>query len=582
MRTLAITRTLLVAAALAAPADAARARGVASAAVGYWQNDQWTPEGAHDRVPRLDVALELQLDGYVVSRDVFRYAAGASWRTVQQSLNGAKTQDDTLLMYNVSASALDNTASPVRIALFASRGQTTFASDPSRDLFGDTISQTAGANLSLLPGPTLIPLNAGYIWNHTDFALPGQPESFVELHTVNAGTSFGNTAFGLNAAYSGTFSDGSYVADQTARHEVSVGADMSAGGKGLRLESMVYIVQPRQLVPGAFEQQTSSFHSGYGAGGYGDTHRAQYSYAHALIETPEVPAREATRQSVRYEGDHFLTSPTLFTRFTLDGSLAQDRNGGVEARYSGETLGAQLWWRRVGSAATYAVHAGPVVSLMQSEGGDARGYGGAGGVQLSRPLWNHTFTFGWDASYADNSYASAGWSLTQTLTATLSGTAGRMRFNGVVSGYAFRTYQPLLGEGAGRSFDATFDGAIQRFSFRLEGSLQQGITGSTPQKFVADGLLVPAPFDSRNVTVAGTAATTVLSGLTASATVRYGSQDTPGRPVMNQLEAVGALSYAYGGLTFIVDERITRYQRPAGTWDTVNFFGVRVARAFGW
>jgi hypothetical protein len=552
------------------------------AGASYWQSDSWGDGSPSSTAPHLDLDLGLNAAGVIVSRDWVSYRLDAQLRRITDERDGVATGSTQTITYNASASVLNNGVSPLGLSLFASRSEVDFAIDPVADVHGTGLTTAAGANmtLSLLNKPALA---ASYSVYQTEQSIPGQADFESTVQSLGSSLGFGTTAFQVQASYSGNFQDSIWAADDVASHDVSVSAWVPVGTSTLSLESASAFTTPRELVVGAVEQETSNFRATWNNGAApGGRHIVAYSYGHALQESLASPTAELTRQGLTYSGDLALAGPSLFTRWLLDASLGQARSGTTEVTSTGETVGAEVWWRQLTGPTTYELRLGPRVGLLQSETGDTTGFGATARALARRPLWGHSLSLDWGGSYATQLFATAGSQFSQSLSASFSGRTGSAAFDLALRGSSYRTSSPVTGTGAGRRLEAVARSSTPTLHLEARVGLQSGMVGATPDQFVGDGLLLPPPFDSNVLDASVGASLKIFTGLSGSAHARYRSSDVPGTPTLDQVEGTLGFSYKYGAFGLAVEDRLSRYEQAAGGWASINLFMVRAYRTLSW
>jgi len=140
-----------------------------------------------------------------------------------------------------------------------------------------------------------------------------QPLRDATQHALTSTLSFGTPAFSVNASYYGELREGSWDTDNYSLHSVTMSARSLVGTSTLSLDSSAAFTLPEELVPGTFEQRTTSFSALMNAGTEGTRRNFSYGYGHSFVESPGVPTNEVTHQGVRYEGDHFVTTSICMT-----------------------------------------------------------------------------------------------------------------------------------------------------------------------------------------------------------------------------------------------------------------------------
>lgn len=581
MRTRDVTKALLVIAVAASP-WAASARMSARAGVLYSRLDVMPAAGGRSTMPHFDLDLALDTSGFVYSPDLLNYDASVGYRRLSDEVNGARTSQTTSLTYGARVGLLQNVASPIHLELFANRGEADFATSADSNVFGRGIGESAGVSMRL-DNPALPALSGTYTWSKmTDHIPTLEPHEFT-TQTITSNVNLGTPAYHLAANYTGSFTDGTWEAERASAHEVVVSGSAPIGGVAtIGLQTQASYTIPNALVTGAFEQQSSNVSVFVSSlGGPGARRVGSYGYSHTLTASNAGPTNELTRQGLRYQGDHLLTSPTLFTRFLVDASMSEARSGDNEARSTGETLGAELWWRRLAGASRLEINAGPRVGLIQTEGGNAGGLGAIAGVKLTRPLGGRSLSGAWNGSYSQNLYGTVGWQFSQSASASLNGLAGMWRYSASGQVSAFRTHHPVIGDGAGRTLQLTGTTATKRLGFGANLGYAEGMVGASQKGFISDGLLLPAPFDSRTITAGAGVGYLLYPALHTRFHFRYAQIDVPGRPIIHELEAVAGLSYSFAAFSVSLEDRITRFEATDG-WDTTNMFFVSVSRGFSW
>lgn len=578
-----LLRTLVPCVIAAAPAWVTALDVTGRVGVAYSRSTFDPPEGPSVTEPHLDVDLGLDARGVVVRPEVVDWKLGAAYRRISDDTNGARTRLQERFFYDGRATLFGNPASAATLRLNGSRTQSDFSTNVALDVFGSSVTDQAGATLTIRPG-SIPPVVGGYAYRRLEENVPGLPTHERETHAFQASIASGSPTHRFSGTYLGELNDGTFAADQYDLHGVSVQAGAPLAGKAeLVIDERFTQLQPKTTALGAIAQDNNVFRlSARDRGLYGDRHVLEYLYSHALTETPTSPLAEATRNSLRYEGDHLLTSPALFTRWSLDLSLGSTRLGTTSVDASGETAGVQLWWRRTDAERTYEILGGPLVGLIQSDAdGDDVGYGASAAARFTRPWGAQLAHLAYDVAYARDLFAIAGWNVRQSLTGQLGGRLGLGRYSAVLRGSTVRSHSPLLGDGATRLVEAYSTVELGRFDFELRGLLESGIANTAAANFVSDGLFIPPPFDTSNRQLSLRAGARVLPGLTARAHARVGSSARPGQPTIEQTEVIGALDYQYAALVVSVENRVDWFEQPTGTAMRNTVF-VRLHRRLDW
>lgn len=585
MSTRTVRRTVLSAVAAVLPfvADALDVSG--RIGFGYARSEFDPPEGPSSTSPQLDIDLGLDARGIVVRPDVVDWKLGGAYRRTSAEVDGERSSLQERFLYDGRATLFGSSRSAATVVLGGSRRDYDFSSSLTLDAFGHSTVDAAHATVTVRPD-ALVPVLAGYSWRQLEEDVPGFALHERTTHAFNATVGSGSPAHNFSASYAGELNDGTLQTDQYSLHGVSIRAGASLPGHTeLVIDERYYRLEPRTLAVGTVAQENNIFRAAArDRGTYGDRHVLEYLYGHVLTEAPGVPLAESVRNSLRYEGDHLLTRPTFFARWTADLSLNQSRLGTAQTSSSGETLGLQLWWRRLEPARTYEVFGGPLVGFLQTDvpsEEDDFGYGASATGRLSLPWEGQTARLSYELGYASDLFANRGWNLRQSLSASLDGRLATGRYTALLRAGTFRSASPLFGDGATRLIEAYSIVSFRRLDLELRGLIEDGVSGATPADFSGDGLFIPSPYDTSNRQLALRGTARIWSGLSARAHFRFGSAVRPGQPSLEQTEVIGAIEYQYAAFAIGIEDRMSWVEQPVGTAAS-NTLLVRFYRRLDW
>lgn len=591
------TLVVLLCLATASPAAALNVNG--SVGGGYSRADSWADLGGHDTSPHYEYALSLGANGFLGRPGVFDWGLRGSYQKLQDYSGSTQIRDRRYVFYDGRLTLFGNQLRPVSATAFANRSEARYTSDPVRNLFGDSIVTTAGGNVSLL-AQDRPRLHLGYSYIDIENSVQGLTTHTLTSHNLSATLKEGGSStFNVAANYRGQLQDGSWVSDKADLHSATITSVTDLPNAITLVVTDVFDLRiPGDLtLPGAFRQESNAFTASVGnVRPAGESSRVSYLYYRALTESPATLPAEGARNSARYDADFTISDfgapqddPTgklagarsrLYWHLLADASLNRTTVAGNPTDTSGETLGAQLWLRRVASFGILTVGGGPLVSMLQADGADGKfGHGFTGGASLEGTFFSQTGALRYKIDYTNKLYGSDTWTLVQSANANAGGVLGRGRYNASLSASAFRTTSPLAGTGAGRRVDLAFVTTQGRFAAELRAGLSQGIAGSSPSNFIADGFFIPAPYNSSTKDVQATANYMLYTGLRASATARYGYSVYPGAPTLGQAEGRAAIEYSFGALALSLEDRYTWYEQAAG--GRTNVLWLRLSRSFG-
>ncbi|HSN13291.1 MAG TPA: hypothetical protein VLT61_01585 [Anaeromyxobacteraceae bacterium] len=584
MRTRIVKQALVILAAAALPAAGLAFEWTASAGLLYTRSDLWPGGGVHTREPHLDIDLKLDAAGFFDRPGIVDWAGGVGYRRISDKLNGATTSLSDALTYHLELDLLQNQVSPLGARLYAQQVDTRVDRFEETTAGGDRKLQRLGGLVRLTP-PGLPHVDVGYerYRQDEDLALLGTHASTD--HIVTGSLRHSTPTFSLGAQYRGDFSSGNWVADQYDGYYLVAQAQSLLGaaqdGRRLTVSERYYKRTPTTDAAGAFSVNANTFGAIYQAGlKPGEVTIVQYQSAHGL-NAAGAAANESSANTLRGEHDFPVDGPEFFVKGILVGSLLQQRANATELRTSGETAGAQLWWRRLTDGVTYELAGGPLLGLVQQPAkGTEVGYGASALARGTRPWRDYQVGINYTLDWGSNLYATTGWSIDQRLTASIAGAAGPGRFDATAGATARRAWSPVFGDNATRGLQFTANYAVDRHVLFAQGSLQSGMTGATPGEFVGDGLFVPAPFDSRTWSLLAGGTTRLFTGLSARAQVRYASTHSPGQPDLTFTEGIASLVYRYAAFSFSLEDRYV-VTETGPMRSAQNAIMLNVSRAFG-
>jgi hypothetical protein len=575
---------LALAALLLAPALAGATEVSGHLGLSYSRTDTWIERATRQAMPRLDLDLGAEASGVVVSREYLAWQLDAAWRYVSQEVERQRSSMSNSLYFAGRAALFSSQRSPVNLSVDAARNHTTFSASASSDVTGETVQQSYGTQ-AVLHAEGLPTLSLGYRWNGFDTSIPGLDDHHRTLQQLNAATYVGASVFRATASYLGELSDGTWTTDRYDTHRLGLTARAPlTPSTELFFDEQYLVTTPRSLADPGAQRLANNFFRAYlnNGGNFGDRQVVSYGSGRLLSEPAGGVSTESARQSIHYEGDLLLTSPTLFTRWIADASINQVRAGTAALDTTGETIGLQLWWRRPRAESLYELWAGPTFGFIQSNaGGDSSGWGASAQARANQPWLGQDTALSYRIDWAQDLFGAVGKSLRQSLSASLAGGLLDGRYVTTLSAGSSRTTSPILGDGASRSVSLFFNGTFRELVLEANAAVQQGIEGATPKDFTSDGLFLPAPWDARTLETWGRATYALLPGLSLTGQVRWLDSTHPGRPTIDQTEVLGSVQYRYGAFVVALEDRYGWNDVATGSFQ-VNQFMFRLYRQIAW
>lgn len=583
MRSRASRRLLAIAACAAAlapaVADAFEWRG--RLGLVYTRDDTWTG-GAQATMPNLDLNAALDASGFVHSPGVLTYSGGGEYRRATFTRPGEQESVRDLLNYRLRSSLFSRPWSPLGLNLHASQQQEDFSAGAAGAGTVGTLFRSYGGDLhsSGLGRPSI---SAGYtrLESSTDF--PVLPRDDRTIDTASAAVSMGGPSFSYSGRYRGYFSDGTNAVDDYDDHQVDVDATGRLGDKTeLRVSDRYTRRVPRN--DAAFNP-SHELNSLFASLGYrpsvADYQLASYRYTHAIQEIALGPEAERTLHRAAYAIQRDLEGGRWRLRGEVDATVSLDRLGDVERRSMGQTVGGLAVWRALHDAGRLLeLRGGPTVGVLEPEGGDVElGYGGTAGTTWSRTQTSLLTQLSYDVTYAQD-LGVEGWSLTQRGSGSAEGPFAGGRLRGQLTLSGARRDSPTFGVGGSRTIAASGAYRFRVYSVTATLGYQSGLTNPVMDPGIGDGLLLGLPYDSHSLHASLAATARLTRWLSAGASARVASSDSPGRGPRDEAELRAHLEYNIGALRLALEERYFVVSGESSTFRH-NQVLVKVYRAFG-
>lgn len=577
-----MTRSLLalllgLALVAAAPARALELGG--RVGLDYAHLESYTPGVPPPGQPHLGLTLDLGAAGAVWSPGTLVWSGELGYARWTRGEAAQETKTDAL-SYALRSTLFRDRRGPLTANLSALRNDSSFGVAGRSGT--DRSTQTAYEADAAYAAPQRPSLSLGYGYSATDQSSSVYGQSFAERHAVRGGVSMYDEAFAYAGSYQGSFGTGTYASENRDEHRVQVTVRA-------RLAPQVYLDvsdsyslrRPTTTSPFNVQSERNVFRAGAASRtSREELTQGDYTYAHALQSAPTREESEITRHGVRGTLQRRLDPE----RWTLAGTVAlsyvEQRLGADEQRAAGETLFTQLRFRRQEGARTLEVMGGPALGLLQRSGeGFDVGYGGSARASLSHSGALHT-RIGYGVRYDSDLDGTEGWSLSQDVTGTASGSLAGGHVSGSLSASAVRGSSALRGDTAVRSLLGTAEYRKRRARVSLQAGVTSGL--SQPEDGIpADGLLLPAPYDTHAYMASLLGSVSLLRALDGRGHVRYSSAVAPDRPERSETQAALGLDLHHGALTFSIEDRYVISALPSGGSLRANEVFVRASRSFG-
>jgi hypothetical protein len=574
MRRSAVRVIVLALCAAALPAGASALEWTSRVGVLYGRQDTWVSGGPSTSGPQLDLDLGLDLTGSLYQPGAFDYIAGIGYRRVTNDF-GQRSEDRDALSYRFLGHLFGAARSPLKLDLQASRSD----QDASAAGTSSTTVATRYGVAAAWQDPGRPNLRGSWARDDVKQVIPLVGQVDRKFDEFNAATGFGGPAFSYGAKYRAILSEGTGDGDNYAEHR----ADLDASAKvspdaSLTLQNAFLLRLPTTTSAFNVRQELESLTADLRAGREPSSHVATYQYTHASTTVSGTDQRRSF-QRVAY-GYQRALAPEWRLRLTAAGSYNEETVLGELERAAGQSLEPLLAWRREREGTYTEIHGGPVVGVLEPEGGDVRpGYGGTAGFQFGRPVGNFEGQLGYDVRFRSDLDGQRGWSVVQQLVGGARGRLGVGTVRGQLVASADRRQDDARGSGATRSVVGTAGYDWSRNQLALQLGVQDGTAGAL-QNVSGDGFFIRAPFQSHSRYVTASASSQPFRHLGGRVAYRYTSTDAPDRPSYTQQEATAALDLSYGALRLSLEDRYSLTDTATGSVRDNQVF-LRAARVFG-
>lgn len=550
----------------------------------YTRTDAWYPYADRLTVPSLTLDLGLGVRGYIPEPGMLELSARADYRWFTSDTADSPSVNSRQLTYRLGAALFHNATSPLRLNLLASQERREFKTGSSAS--GDGITNAYGGGLSLrFPAQTSVDGTYQHDRLEENFATLPAHDRDRDLVTAAFRNDVG--PFSLRATFMGEWSKGSWLQDNFDQQFVNVQARARiAGDWNLNVSDGYSRRQPTATGYGAYAFETNGFRAGVERS-IDELSRAVYYDHIRSTSTSWSSTSRGEAQSLRALYDVPIDGSRLYVRTTGSVAYTDVASPSLSAETTGETLGLDLW-RRAAARQGFDLHGGPTVAAIQSSvGGDGVGYGLVAGARYGHDFDPTTFQgtirpgtvqASYELGYGSDVDAKLGWSIQQTLQGVLSGILRSSRWSLAGTGSFARASSPVFGDSASRSLGVNGTLTFHEVAFSAGVAIADGAPAGG--HFSGDGLLVQAPYQSHSRSVNLGVSSGLWFGLSGQAYVAYSTNDAPGSPAMDLFESTGSLTYSYGGLNFLLRDRVTSTETTVGR-ALVNLVELRVSRALG-
>ena len=485
------------------------------------------------------------------------------------------------LTYGLGAALLGDSIVPISFA--ASRSLSRFSSSATTDRTGSTLTTTENANIALR--------KAGFpsLWlqvTRTDL----DNQSFAADRTtagnttLSAGISHSTPRQEFSASYDTGWNQGSWAETNFRSHSVQAQSSTNlSDALRFRVTERYFLRLPTLEAPTNPRYDDNAF----GAGvqwrpGERLTSSLDYGYRHLVVTALGADELEQRGHSLRESTSYRVTDDV-----TLNENAAvqttTERKDGESASGSSAIGGGGVGWRhhlRPGLELTAGV--GGSAGVAWPAGAEAQlAYGGTVSAGVSATSDSARGSVNYSGSYQRNTSGLVGWSLTQQLNLTGDAVFGSTLLRSTVLLSGARREDPLLGVFLSRSILFSLAANWRSYGIQASAGQSDGVSGALSEPGVADGLFLPANFNTRVRYGTLSASLNVpFTKITVSALARTLSTEGPDRPIRHENSASLSLGYSIGASMISLDERIST-GGSAGIWQTGNSIQLRAVRSFG-
>jgi len=548
-----------------------------SLATGGSRTDAWGGP-LHQDFSDWNWEVDAALAGTPFRPGLLQFLAGARYRSLDSYYpEGTSRSGD--LGFHLQLSAFGD--SPLPVSLSAARETRDFLTDSSTRQTGSTLAQSyAGTAVLGVQGYPSLRV-AAFRTDLENHSLGGDlvTSSSTALSVGVAHSAPGQT---YSASYDSSWNSGTYAETNYRSHYVNLAATASVSGDlqfrvseryYLRLPTVDAALNPRfddNALTAGFQWRPGSATSA----------NLDYSYRRALVETTGAAQMDQLTQGVQQ-----ATQQRLGEDWTGIGSAGvtytRERLGGASISGTGEEVGGALEWRHgFGSAFNLNIAGGGSIGATEpSTGGTLASYGGHGSAGVSLRGQSLQGDADYSATYQKNAGGLPGWSLLQTVSATLAAALGDAVLHGNARFAGGRREDPLLGSYLSRTMSATLGATYRRYDLQLSAGISDGLSEALANP-ISDGLFLPVGYNTHTRFATVTLSARASNELVVTALARALSSSAPGREDSWEYGAAGVASYSLGAFTVSLEDRYSLGGSGAFS-QRGNLVLARISRSFG-
>ncbi len=544
--------------------------------LGYDRTDSWIGPD-HGFVPTLRLDGGLGASGFVVAPGIVDWAASGGYNTIRNKYADVDRKSDGLT-YEATVGVLQSRSAKAGLAATATRGRSDYSSDVGEiRSTGSAVSESYSVRAAEgLPGVPTVGSDFGYS-NSVETGLGrGETTRTSKTFGVVAGVG-GDPSLQAAADYRLSWGNGSLMAVNYIAQAVNLTANMKPSESLFASLSGAYFVRdPSVLSPGNPRYENTAVTGAAGSEQGNSRAWLQYSYRHALTTDPSLELHEAIGHTV--SGNYaWRVSPTWKWTGSAGASFGQTRLAAAQSSAAGQSVGLAASWTKATLGADFGVAAG---AIEPEVGSAALAYGANASAHASLPRPNRTYSLTYQGGYSANLDATAGWSMTQSVSADVKTTApGLPTWAASLQASGARGGGGAFGANASRTISAAGSVSYGWASFQLQAGTSDSVTGALSNP-LSDGLFLPAAFDTHSRYAAANASFKLATSLTAQAIAKYTILSGPAAPDQREAAMSGSLQYGYGFWSLSLAEQYSMGGTTSFDHKISEFF-VHASRTFG-
>lgn len=528
-----------------------------------------------------DFTVGASVTGGFIRPQLLRWSLSGAYQGNRQTANqGAATSLDGLVA-SARVSALSGTPTP--LTFYLTRTNTDVAEITPRRSTGTVVTTGFGATAAVgfLDFPRL---TAGVSRNIVETTSADGRRTNSGLTTLDVGVAQQLKRFEYSGSYITNWSNGSYTDLQYGSHNLAVraAAPLSATAQ-FSVNDQYFVRLPTTEAPTNPRYEANSVSALLS---WRRSERLTANMAYSNLQSSIVAPGSLDQTTTNHALSESLTwrwRDDLTITQQLSAQYAASRRNLDQFHGGRGDFGGGLAWLRPAAWGGTSLGGGATIGVAGDDASLAPGWGANLDAQLSLRSGRLSGSGLYSLVYSDTGTLLFGRTFRQNLRLeTIFVPAQSWRLRAFVSGSGARKDNATVGTALQRNLQAVLEAGYREHQLQLFAGYSDGLPESLLNPVIADGLFLPAPYNSQLLNFGATLATAPLRGqLVFRVTGRYTQTAGLGRPTEQEVGVTATASWTIGRFRISAEDRLLLGYREL-SWSRNNTLMLRLTRDFDW